>query len=70
MNAFEVCFRKENLFHNFCIFFVKDQRNRLSDLVVKSKDLKTKLYDECLSKDLVKILMDKIEQMIVSLLRI
>jgi len=47
-------------------FFFKEHRNRLNELIIKSKDLKTNLYDECLSKDLSKIFIDKIDQMIVS----
>ncbi|CAM4782634.1 unnamed protein product, partial [Rotaria magnacalcarata] len=43
----------------------EDHRNRLNDLVVKAKDLKKHLHEECLSKELVKMLMDKIDQMIV-----
>jgi hypothetical protein len=65
MTAFEV----KILFLFFLInfLFLKDQRNRLNDLVIKSKDLKTKLYEECLPKDLVKVLIDKLDQIVVSL---
>ena len=59
-------FRLLNIRFN-CIFIdcFKDHRNRLLELITKAKDLKTKLYDECLSKDLAKIFINKIEQMIV-----
>jgi hypothetical protein len=40
----------------------------LNELVIKAKDLKTSLYEECLSKELAKTFVDKIDQMIVSLM--
>ncbi|CAF5042489.1 unnamed protein product, partial [Rotaria sp. Silwood1] len=42
----------------------EDHRNRLNELIIKAKDLKTKLHNEDLSKELIKILNDKIDQMI------
>ena len=46
--------------------FSQDHRNRLNDLISKCEELKAKLYEDCLSKDLVKILMEKLDQIIVS----
>ncbi len=40
----------------------------MNELVIKAKDLKTSLYEECLSKELAKTFVDKIDQMIVSLM--
>jgi len=48
-------------------FILKEHQNRLNEIITKAKDLKTKLYDECLAKDLAKIFIDKIDQMIVNL---
>jgi len=58
--------KKKEFFFSKKFFFVKEHRNRLNELIIKTKDLKTNLYDECLSKDLSKIFFDKIDQMIVS----
>ncbi|CAF3804026.1 unnamed protein product [Adineta steineri] len=42
----------------------EDHRNGLNDLIIKSKDLKTKLLNESFSEDITTILHDKINQII------
>ncbi len=48
------------------MLFIQEHRTHLNELIVKTKDLKTKLYEECLSKDLAKVFIEKIDHMIVS----
>ncbi len=68
LQAFQNDKSKNEIYIKRTMTAFEEHRTRLNELIIKTKDLKTKLYEECLSKDLAKIFIDKIDHIIVSLI--